>query len=46
MDDAEIVVGRRKGMDEPKALKLLAKFLRAEQEKDVDDQVSLCVCWV
>lgn len=39
MDDVEIVVNGRKGVDEQKALKLLGKFLKRDQEKDVDDQV-------
>lgn len=39
MDDVEIVVNARKGVDEQKALKVLAKFLKRDQEKDVDEQV-------
>lgn len=40
MDDVEIIVRRRKGVDERKALKLLSKFLKRDQEKDADDRVS------
>jgi hypothetical protein len=43
MDDVEIVVSRRKGVQESKALKLLSKFLTRDQEKDIDDQVRLKV---
>jgi hypothetical protein len=39
MDDVEIMVNARKGVDEHKALKALGKFLKRDQEKDVDDQV-------
>lgn len=39
MDDVEIVVRGRKGVDERKALKLLSKFLKRDQVKDADDQV-------
>lgn len=39
MDTVEIVVEGRKGVNEHKALKILGKFLKQDQEKDVDDQV-------
>lgn len=48
-DDVEVVVARRKGVDEKKALKLLSKFLQREQEKEADEQVGgrvgSCVVW-
>jgi hypothetical protein len=43
-EDIEIVVNKRKTLDESQALKLLSTFLDKDQEKKAEDQVCSYLC--